>query len=85
MLLEEDFVKLMKKSGFKNIGAVKHIVKQSSVRNWLKNGGLPKDKQEKIFEMHVNSSDLFKKEHNLLNLKDDCLIDLTYLIVVGEK
>lgn len=83
--LEEDLVSLMKNSGFKNIKVFTHIMKKFSVKDWLKNGSLPNDRQDKIFRMHVNGSDLFKKAYNMKIVKDDCLIDVKNLIIVGEK
>lgn len=82
---EEDLVSLMKNSGFKNIRVSVHIMKNFSVHDWLENSGLPKDKQNKIFEMHVNGSEIFKKAYNMKNVNGDCLIDIKNLILVGEK
>lgn len=82
---EEDLVILMKNSGFKNIKISVHIMKNFSVRDWLKNSGLPKDKQNKIYEMHVTGSEIFKKAYNMKNVNGDCLIDTKNLILVGEK
>ncbi|MBU0581098.1 MAG: methyltransferase domain-containing protein [Candidatus Margulisbacteria bacterium] len=83
--LEEDLIKLMEKSGFKNINVFTHIMKNFSVKNWLENSGLIQEKQDKIFEMHVTASDIFKKAYNLKILNGDCLIDVKSLIIVGEK
>lgn len=82
---EEDLVSLMKNSGFKNIIVSVHIMKNFSVHDWLENSGLAKDKQNKIFEMHVNGSEIFKKAYNMKNVNGDCLIDVKNLILVGEK
>ena len=83
--LEEDLIRLMEKSGFKNLKAITHIMKNFSVKNWLENSGLDQNKQDKIFEMHVTSSGLFKKAYNMKIVNGDCLIDVKNLIVVGEK
>lgn len=85
VFLEEDLIELMNKAGFKNIQVIPHVIKETSVKNWVQNGMLPKDKQEKILELHYKASDLFKKVHNLNELKDDCTLDITNLIIVGEK
>jgi len=82
---EEDLVSLMKNSGFKNIRIFVHIMKNFSVCDWLNNSGLPKDKQNKIYKMHVNGSEIFKKAYNMKNVNGDCLIDTKNLILVGEK
>jgi len=83
--LEEDLVNMMKKSGFKNIKVLIHIMKNFSVYNWLENSGLTKEKQNKIFEMHVTGSDTFKKAYNMKIVNGDCLINVKNLILVGEK
>ncbi len=83
--LEEDLVNLMKKSGFKNISVITHIMKKFSVKNWLENSGLYQEKQDKIFEMHVTGSDIFRKAYNMKIVNGDCLIDVKNLILVGEK
>ena len=82
---EEGLVNLMMKSGFKNIRVLQHITKKFSVNNWLENSGLMKEKQDKIFELHVEASDIFKKAYNMRITNDDCFIDIKNLILVGEK
>ncbi|MFH1770965.1 MAG: class I SAM-dependent methyltransferase [archaeon] len=83
--LEEDLVSLMKNSGFKNIKVITHVMSNFSVKNWLEKSGLPKKNQDKIFEMHVTGSDIFKKAYNMKIINGDCLIDVKNLIIVGEK
>lgn len=83
--LEQDLVDLMKKSGFRNITVKPHMMKNFSVKNWLENSGLPKDSQDRIFEMHVTGSDTFKKAYNMKIVNGDCLIDVKNVILVGEK
>ena len=83
--LREDLVNMMRKSGFKSIKIIPYIMKNFSVKNWLENSGLPQEKQDKIFEMHITGSDVFKKAYNMKISNSDCLIDVKYLILVGEK
>jgi len=83
--LEEDLIKLMGNSGFKNIKVVTHLMKNFSVKNWLINSGLSKEKQDLIFEMHVTGSNTFKKDYNMKIINGDCIISVKNLIVVGEK
>lgn len=83
--LEEDLIRLMANSGFKNIKVSTHIMKNFSVKNWLENSGLPKEKQDKIFELHVTGSEVFRKAYNMKIVNGDCLIDVKNVIVVGEK
>ena len=75
----------MKKSKFKNIDILQYMMKNFSVNDWLENSGLTKKEQHKIFEMHTMGSDVFKKAYNMNIIKDDCLIDVKNLILVGEK
>jgi len=82
---EDELVNLMAKSGFKNIMISQHITKNFSVNNWLENSGLPKNKQDRIFELHINGSDTFKKAYNMKITEDDCFIDIKNLILVGKK
>lgn len=83
--LEEDIIKLMSSAGFKNIKVIPHVMNNFSVANWLGKSGLDKQKQDKIFEMHVTARDLFKKAYNMKIVNGDCLIDVKNIICVGEK
>ncbi len=83
--LEEDLIKLMKNSGFKNIKSIVHMMRNFSIKNWLENSGLSAKKQDKIFEMHVTGSETFKKAYNLKIVNGDCFIDVKSIILVGEK
>jgi len=83
--LEKDLINMMKKSGFKNIKVITHIMKNFSVKNWLINSGLTQKRQDKIFEMHVTGSDIFKKAYNMKIINGDCLINVKNLVLVGEK
>ncbi|MCG2715855.1 MAG: class I SAM-dependent methyltransferase [Candidatus Marinimicrobia bacterium] len=83
--LEDDLIELMINSGFKNISKKIHIMKNFSVRDWLTNSGLAQNNQNKIFEMHVTGSDIFKKAYNMKIVNGDYLIDVKNLILVGEK
>jgi hypothetical protein len=83
--MEEDLINLMKRSGFKNIAVTTHVIKQMSLRNWLSNSGLSKERQEKIFDLHINASAIFKKAYNMRITKNDCFIDIKNLILIGEK
>ena len=85
VFIEEDLADMMKKSGFKGIKVVVHTMKNFSVKNWLENGCLPQKIQDKIFEMHVTGSDIFKNAYNMKIVNGDCLIDVKNLILVGKK
>jgi len=83
--MEEELINIMRRSGFKDINISQYIMKNFSVNDWLENSGLTKRRQNKIFKMHTRGSDMFKKAYNMKITKDDCLIDVKNLILVGEK
>jgi ubiquinone/menaquinone biosynthesis C-methylase UbiE len=83
--LEKDLEILMKNSGFKNIKTSIFILEKMSIRNWLEKSGLPKRVQDKIFNLHINSSDYFKGAYKLIKTKDDCFVNFKMAILVGEK
>jgi len=83
--LEKDLERLMKKSGFRNIKTSIVILERMSVKNWIEKSGLPKKIQDQIFNLHINSTDYFKKVYNLKRTQKDCLVDFKMAILVGEK
>lgn len=83
--MEEDLVELMKKSGFSTVKVITHIVEQMNVKNWLENSGIPQEAQDKIYDLHVNASDIFKRAYNMKIENNDCFIDIKNLILVGKK
>jgi len=84
--LEDDLVDMMKKAGFRDIKVITHIMHNFSIKDWLeKAGGITKEKQDKIFEMHVTASDVFKKSYNMKITNGDCIVDVKNLIIVGVK
>lgn len=82
---EEDLIALMENSGFKNIKLENLWLRQMSIRNWLCNSSLPKKTRDKIFDLHVNAKDYFKKAYNMSISGGDCFIDMKIAILVGEK
>jgi len=82
---ENDLIKLMSLAGFKNIKCNNIYLKKMSVRNWLESSGIAKRKQKKIFNLHKNAPDYFKKDYNLFENKNDCFIDMKMAILTGTK
>jgi hypothetical protein len=82
---EEDLVDLMKKGGFKDIKHKIIYLKKMSVRNWLTNSGIPRVIQEKIYQLHKNAADYFKNDYNMIEIDNDCLIDMKMAILTGKK
>lgn len=83
--MEEDLVDLMEKAGFVNIESVIVRLKKMSVRNWLANSGLPQSVQDKIYDLHANAGDYFKKAYDMVETDDDCFINMKMVILTGEK
>lgn len=83
--MEEDLFALMKRAGFINIKTEILFLKKMSVRNWLANSGLPQPIQDRIFELHVDAGDYFKKAYDMVESDDDCWIDMKMVILTGEK
>jgi len=82
---EEDLVKLMRNSGFKEIKTVILTLKKMSVRNWLESSGIPQINQQKIYNLHKNAGDYFKEDYNVIETRDDCLINMKMAIITGKK
>jgi ubiquinone/menaquinone biosynthesis C-methylase UbiE len=83
--MEEDLVALMEKAGFKSIKTNIVWLRRMSIRNWLGNSGLPPPIQDRIFELHVDAKDYFKRAYNMVEAEGDCLIDMKMVILRGEK
>lgn len=85
IFIEEDLIHIMAKAGFRHIGVYSHWIHEISVKNWLENSDLPKDRQDKIFNLHVNGSDALKQAYNMRITNGDCMIDIKNIILIGEK
>jgi ubiquinone/menaquinone biosynthesis C-methylase UbiE len=83
--MEKDLVALMDRAGFANIKSDILRLKKMSVRNWLANSGLPPTVQERIFDLHTNAGDYFKKAYDMVETADDCFINMKMVILTGEK
>lgn len=83
--LPEDLINFLKQSGFVNISYKFYLLPKVSVKDWLKNSGCSRFVQEKILQLHLNGSRLFKKAYNLVGAEDDCLIDMLFFMAKGER
>jgi ubiquinone/menaquinone biosynthesis C-methylase UbiE len=83
--MEKDIVDLMTKADFKKIQTSIYYSRRSSIKNWLENSGLPKNSQNAIMKMHMNMDKKCKRAYSFTKCGDDCLIDMKFAIVVGEK
>jgi len=82
---DDDLVKLMKRSGFKNIKVKNITIKKFSIKKWLKNHVLSQKEKDRIYNLHVNAKDYFKKDYNMVVTDNDCFIDLKISIITGKK
>jgi len=83
--MDSDLISLMRNSGFSNIEEHIYWMRRTSIRNWLTNSGLPQKTQDKIYKMHIELDDDGKRDYNMVIENNDCLIDMKFIILVGEK
>lgn len=83
--MDGDLVKLMKDAGFRNIKKRVHWNRRSSIKNWLVNSGIPQRNQDLIFQMHLDLDRRGKRDYNMRLESGDCLIDMKFVILTGEK
>ena len=75
----------LKKNGFKDIQTHVHVMKKFSINNWLDNSGISREKQKKIYSLHVNASKKVKDAYNMKIIKNECFVRTVNLIVKGKK
>jgi len=85
IFIEEDLIHIMAKAGFRHVAIYSHWISDISVRGWLESSDLPKDKQDKIFGLHIDGSDALKRAYNMRIMNGDCIIDIKNIMLVGEK
>lgn len=83
--MEKDLEALMANAGFNHLRKIVHIARQSSIRNWLQNSGLPQPVQEQIFRMHLELDEEGKKDYRMVIQDNDCFIDMKFVILTGIK
>jgi hypothetical protein len=83
--MPDDLLRLMDGSGFRDIQSSAVLLERMSVRNWLGNSGLPTETQERIFLLHKNAGDHFKRAYDMVELDDDVLINMEMRILTGRK
>lgn len=75
----------IEKNGFKNVKSRIHVMEKFSINNWLSNSGLPKDTQQKIYEIHVNADPKIKEVYNMEIINEECFVRTINTIITGEK
>jgi len=81
----QDIKKLLRSTGFILEDVVHFRINDFSVRNWLSNNALDKATQNKIYDMHVSCSPLFREKYNVRVVDSDCLIDTHNVVMIGSK
>tara|TARA_B100000686_G_scaffold354957_1_gene468497 strand:- start:5930 stop:6676 length:747 start_codon:yes stop_codon:yes gene_type:complete len=80
-----DIQRFLKKNGFRNVKTHVHVMENFNVNNWLKNSGLNKKIQKKIYDIHVKSDKKIKDVYDMRVIKGECIIRTMNVIVVGQK
>ena len=84
-VFEEDLVALMESGGFGVEKVLAHVSPQVSIGNWLRNSGLPRERQDRIVQMHLELDEPGKRHYNMTLTGEDVLCDFKYVILVGRK
>lgn len=81
----DDLIQLFEKSKFEDVAFEIHKMPDVSIRNWLDNSGLPKEKQEELYKMRLDSPKYAQKAENMRVVNGDILTDWYFAIVSGVK
>ena len=81
----DDIILWLETIGFKDIDFKIHVMHDVSIKNWLENSGLPKDKQAKLYRMRLDSPKYAQKAENMRIHDGDILTDWHFAIVSGVK
>jgi len=81
----DDLIALLEGQGFINIEFNIHKMENVSIKNWLNNSGLPKEKQDKLYKMRLDSPKYAQKAENMKIYNGDILTDWHFAIVSGVK
>ena len=81
----DDLIELLEKAQFEDIDFVIHKMENVSIKNWLNNSGLPKEKQRELYKMRLDSPYHAQKAENMKIANGDILTDWHFAIVSGVK
>ena len=70
---------------FSNIGQNNYILKQQSIMNWLNNTCNDESEREKIIDRHRRTSKIYKSLVNFEETKNDILVNIKHIIIIGNK
>jgi ubiquinone/menaquinone biosynthesis C-methylase UbiE len=84
-IFPEDLENLMSSSGFKDIITIIHVTPQVSIKNWLDNSGLPKERQNLIMQRHFDMPRDVWEVYNATAKENDVLLDMKFAITLGFR
>jgi ubiquinone/menaquinone biosynthesis C-methylase UbiE len=79
----EDMIRLLYK--FNNVATKEVTLKYQSINNWVDNCVKDKKMRNQIKKIHLDTSDKYKKDANMIVTDDDIFVDMKLLIVTGKK
>lgn len=85
VFMEEDLETLLVNGGFEDVQVHLHTLPHMSVKNWLRNGGLDQEVQDRIYEMHLNLTPGQRQHYGAIQLKNDMLLNFKNAVVTGRK
>jgi len=83
--MDSDLMLIMHKAGFKKVNEIIYWMRQASIKNWLINSSLDEKVQSKIMKMHKELDKQGKEDYSMIETEDDCLLDMKFIVLVGEK
>lgn len=81
----DDLIQLLEKAEFEDIDFVIHKMEDVSIKNWLANSGLSKEKQEELYKIRLDSAKYAQRAENMRIVDGDILTDWYFAIVSGVK
>jgi ubiquinone/menaquinone biosynthesis C-methylase UbiE len=82
---QEDLVRLMRIGGFKDIRTHVFMLRRTSIMNWLRGSGIPQERQDRIYQMHLDMPASGKRAYKMKITPDDVFIDMKFIILTGIK
>lgn len=82
---EYDIVNLLAAAGFREIRIDYYTIERLSVKNWIQNGGLPKDKALKLWRAYHKVPQKVAWAYHLAKVPGDVLINCRHAIVTARR
>lgn len=82
---ESEIESIMKDAGYFPTETKKFIMRRMSIRNWLDNSGVIEENKEKIYKMHLELDNNWKKVYGMEVFDSDIYCNFTFVIVKGIK